>query len=115
MLAQSPSRIATYPKMKQQKIVMDLWAMEADIFNDGGVIKITDSTIFENKAANDGGGVYNGFSSDTTYGGTTQRRDNEATTGYGGGVYSDFFRDDDGIGVAGTRSDLPGTTDGTHD
>ena len=86
------------------------------IFNDGGVITITDSTIFKNKAANDGGGVYSGFSSHTTYGGTTQIIDNEATTGYGGGIYSDSFDTYDGTGVAvkSNKAHLPDTTDGTQ-
>ena len=77
---------------------------------------ITDSTIFENEAANDGGGVYNGFSSHTTYGGTTQIMDNEASTGYGGGVYSDSFDTYDGTGVAvkSNKAHLPDTTDGTQ-
>ncbi len=86
------------------------------IFNDGGVMTITDSTISKNKAANDGGGVYNGFSSHTTYGGTTQIIDNEATTGYGGGIYSASFDTYDGTGVAvkSNKANLPDTTDGTQ-
>ena len=58
------------------------------IFNDYGQVIVKDSTISENIADNNGGGLYNGDSAITTVDGTSKIMDNQAKTGYGGGIFS---------------------------
>ena len=57
------------------------------IFN-MGKLTLVDSTLSGNSATNSGGGIYNGNGGNLFIGGTSQIVNNQAITGYGGGISS---------------------------
>ena len=84
--------------------------------NGGGVfnmgkLTLVDSTLSGNSATNSGGGIYNGNGGNLFIGGTSQIVNNQAITGYGGGIasYGPVTLDGTKIVVKNNKAYLPAT------
>lgn len=86
----------------------------------GAELSLSNSLITGNTAYSDGGGIYNtnggsynpNSNSSLVVGETTQITNNQATTGYGGGIYSDAGSvtfDGKNVGVKYNKAHLPAT------